>query len=138
MDNETVLHRWFEEVWNRGRADAIDELTTDEVIIHGLADATGEPVRGRDAFKPYHQALRAAFPDVRVVIEDAIESGDKVMVRCRITATHSGPGLTPSPTNRKVEFTGMCLARIKDGKLAEGWNNFDFLSLYQQLGMQLR
>jgi hypothetical protein len=31
----------------------------------------------------------------------------------------------------------MCIARIKDGRIVEGWNNFDFLSLYQQLGMQL-
>ena len=26
---------------------------------------------------------------------------------------------------------------IKDGKIVEGWNNFDFLSMYQQLGMTL-
>jgi predicted ester cyclase len=31
----------------------------------------------------------------------------------------------------------MCIARIENGKIAEAWNNFDFLSMYQQLGMQL-
>jgi hypothetical protein len=31
----------------------------------------------------------------------------------------------------------MCIARIENGKIAEAWNNFDFLSMYQRLGMQL-
>ena len=58
-------------------------------------------------------------------------------MRCTVTATHTGPGLTAAPTNKPASFTGMCIARIKDGKIVEGWNNFDFLSMYQQLGMQL-
>jgi predicted ester cyclase len=52
-------------------------------------------------------------------------------------ATHTGPGLTTSPTNKAANITGICIARIEDGKIAEGWNNFDFLSMYQQLGMTL-
>jgi predicted ester cyclase len=43
----------------------------------------------------------------------------------------------PAPTNRTINISGMVFARVKDGKLIEGWNNFDFLSLYKQLGMQL-
>ena len=35
---------------------------------------------------------------------------------------------------RPVDFWGMVMARVRDGQLAEGWNCFDFLSMYQQLG----
>jgi predicted ester cyclase len=41
------------------------------------------------------------------------------------------------PTNRPVQLHGMVIARTKDGKIAEVWNNFDFLSLYQQIGLKL-
>jgi predicted ester cyclase len=41
------------------------------------------------------------------------------------------------PSNKPASFTGMCIMRIADGKIVKGWNNFDFLSMYQQLGMQL-
>lgn len=39
------------------------------------------------------------------------------------------------PTNKKVEFTGMCIVRVSDGKIREAWNNFDFMTMYQQLGV---
>jgi predicted ester cyclase len=60
-----------------------------------------------------------------------------MIVRCRVTGTHTGPGLASSPTDKSVDFTGMCLAHMRNGKIAEAWNNFDFLSLHQQLGLPL-
>ena len=39
------------------------------------------------------------------------------------------------PTGKATEFWGMCIIRVRDGQIVEGWNNFDFLSLYQQLSM---
>ena len=30
--------------------------------------------------------------------------------------------------------TGVCIARVSDGRLVEGWNVFDFLTMYQQIG----
>jgi predicted ester cyclase len=123
---ETVLHRWFEEVWNQGRESSIDELMADGALIHGAAD-----------FKPFHRQFRAAFPDMRITVEDMLVDGDKLAARCSVTATHTGPGIMSGPTNKAVSITGICIARVANGKIAEGWNNFDFLSLYQQLGMQL-
>ena len=40
------------------------------------------------------------------------------------------------PTNRSVDFTGMTMARVVDGRIQEGWNSYDFQTFYQQLGMQ--
>ncbi len=138
MANETVLHRWFEEVWNQGHEDAIDELAAEDFVIHGLQDPSGNDVIGRETFKPFFRQLRAAFPDMHFEIEDALTDGDKAFVRCRVTARHSGPGVTPAPTNKRVDFTGMCVARVKDGRISEGWNNFDLLTMYRQLGLELR
>jgi predicted ester cyclase len=135
---ETLLHRWFEEAWNQGQENTIDELLAEDFVAHGLSDPTGDAVRGPASFKPFYRQFRASFPDIHFSVEDSFVSGDKILARCRITASHTGPGITPSPTNKRVNFTGMCLVRVQDGKFLEAWNNFDFLSLYQQLGMQLR
>src|SRR5690606_19489571 len=40
-------------------------------------------------------------------------------------------------SGEKVQFTGMAIIRIKDGKIIEGWNNFDFLSMYKQAGFAM-
>ena len=37
----------------------------------------------------------------------------------------------------RVEGEGAMEVRVRDGQIVEGWNNFDFLSMYQQLGMTL-
>jgi steroid delta-isomerase-like uncharacterized protein len=134
---DTVLHRWFEEVWNQGIEASIDELMADDAIVHGIVEPDGKEIQGAAAFKPFFHQFRTAFPDIRITIEDALVDGDKVAVRCVVTASHTGPGVMAAPTGKTAHFTGMCIARVKDGKIAEGWNNFDFLSMYQQLGMQL-
>jgi len=52
---------------------------------------------------------------------------------------HDGHASRPvagfAPTNRKADFWGVTIARVKDGMLVEGWNCFDFLTCYQQLGV---
>lgn len=137
MAQDTLLHRWFEEVWNQKRESAIDELMADDSPVHGLVGPDGKEIRGPAAFKPFFHQFAKAFPDIRITVEDALIDGDKIAARCSVTATHTGPGVMAAPTHKPASFTGMCMVRVKDGKIAEGWNNFDFLSMYQQLGMQL-
>lgn len=132
-ENRALIHRWFEEVWNKGRAEAIDELFADDGIANGLADESGEPLRGPSGFKPFFQKFREAFPNIEVIVEDTIAEGDKVAARCRVRGTHKGASLGVAATNNEIEFTGITIARIKDGKIVEAWNNFDFLSMSRQI-----
>lgn len=135
-EDHTLLNRWFEEVWNKGRAEAIDEMFAPEAVAHGLTDQAGNELRGPEAFKPFFQSFRNAFPDIQVSVEDAITEGDKIAARCVVKATHTGEGVGLAPTDRQVEFNGICIVRVKDGKIAEAWNTFDFRTMFQQLGPQ--
>ncbi|HVF91501.1 MAG TPA: ester cyclase [Blastocatellia bacterium] len=133
--NETFLHRWFEEVWNKRRADAIDEMLDCDGVAHGLTDESGNELCGPEAFKPFFERFLGAFPDLRVTVEDAIEEGDMVACRCTVSGTHTGEGIGMAATRKPVTFSGMCMVRLKDGKIVEAWNNFDFMSMYQQMGL---
>ena len=135
---ETLLHRWFEEVWKQGRESSIDELLAGGALVHGIATPDGQPMRGSAGFKPFFRQFRAAFPDMHITVEDVLIDGDKIAARCGVTGTHTGPGIGAGPTQKGVSITGICIVRVKDDKIVEGWNSFDFLSLYQQLGMQLK
>lgn len=134
-ESMSVMHRWFEEVWNKGREEAIDEMFADEGIAHGLVDENGEELRGPTGFKPFFRKFRDAFPDIHITIEDCVCEGDKTAARCRVTAKHTGEGLGIAATGNPVEFTGICIVRVKDGKIVEAWNNFDFMSLNKQVGI---
>ena len=118
---------------------AIDELMADDAIVHGIAGPDGKEITGAAGFKPFFQQFRTAFPDMRIH-RSRTRWWTATRSRCAaaVTATPYRSwrygGRRPA---RAASFTGMCIARVKDGKIVEGWNNFDFLSLYQQLGMQL-
>ena len=133
-ENKALIRRWFEEVWNKGRADAIPELFADDGIAHGLSDDPANPLRGPAGFLPFHAQFREAFPNIEVVVEDTIAEGDKVVARCSVKGKHVGDSLGFKATGAQAEFDGMTIVRIKDGKIVEAWNNFDFMKMYKQLG----
>ena len=131
--NKALMRRWFEEVWNKGRAEAINEMMAEDCVNHGLSE-DGEPLRGASGFLPFHTQFRESFPDIAVVVEDTIAEGDKVVARCSVRGKHVGDSLGFKATQKTAEFDGIAIARLKDGKFVESWNNFDFMKMYKQLG----
>jgi steroid delta-isomerase-like uncharacterized protein len=133
-ENKALIRRWFEEVWNKGREEAIDEMFAEDGIAHGLADESGEPLRGATGYKPFFRKFRSAFPDIEVVVEDTVTEGDKVAARCMVRGKHQSDSLGFAATHRPMEITGITIVRVRDGKIVEAWNNFDFMSMFKQLG----
>lgn len=130
MNPEAVVRAWFHEVWDEGDESAIDRLMARDALVHGLGDA---PMRGPEGFKPYFRTMRAALGDLEVRVVRTVVQGEMIAAHCHVVARHVGAALGP-PTNRPVDFFGITIARVVNGKLVEGWNVFDFLSMYQQLG----
>lgn len=135
MTHTEFIKRWFDEVWNNQNADVIDEMFAVNGKANGLTDENGNTIIGPAGYRPFHQKFISAFPDLKVTVEDAITEGDKIAVRCRVNATHCGEGIGVTPCNTPVEFTFMSIVRIENGKIAEAWNNVDFMHMYQQLGV---
>jgi steroid delta-isomerase-like uncharacterized protein len=134
-ENKALLRRWFDEVWNKRRAEGIDEMFAAEGIAHGLSDDANNPLTGPADFKPFFEAFSGAFPDIEVVIEDMIAEGDKVAARCSVRGKHAGDHLGFAATNAPVDFTGIAIVRVRDGKIVEAWNNFDFMRMNKQMGV---
>ena len=132
--NSALIRRWFEEVWNQGRVETIDELLASDCIAHGLSDDPANPLRGPAAFREFHAAFRSAFPDIVVVVEDTVSEGDMVAARCSVRGNHTGQLRDLAATQAPMEITGMVIARIANGQFVEVWNNFDFMTMYKQLG----
>ena len=132
QENSALIRRWFEEVWNKGRMEAIDEMASPDVIGHGQAQH--ETDIGMAEFKPFVVALRSAFPDMKVVIDQTIEQGDKVVARWTSTMTHKGQFLGFAASGKKATVTGTSIQRIVNGKIVEGWDNWDQLGLLVQIG----
>ena len=124
-----LARRWFEEVWNARRDQAIDELMAPDAIGH----MEGGDVDGPQGFRTVRAVFLAGLPDLHITVEDVVSEGNQAVVRWRVRATHTGELLGALPTHRKVDFRGMTWMTIRDGKLAEGWDTWNLGSLLDSL-----
>jgi predicted ester cyclase len=111
----------------------LDELTAPNFVYHN----PGNPeVRTHEERKQrIVSALGAAFPDLKLAIEDVIAEGDKVAVRYSISGTNTGEFMGIPPTNKRIELTSLCIFRLADGKVAEMWVENNSLVMLLQLGV---
>jgi predicted ester cyclase len=133
QQNATAIRRLISEVWNRRQFDVIDELFAPGATI--FESGTALPTRGPDGVKQGIGAFCAAFPDIRIEIDDLIDAGEKVVLRWSSVGTHQGEFQGISPTNRKVTANGIAIYRFAEGKVAEEWMNTDSLGVLKQLGV---
>ena len=127
----SVIRRWFKEVWDEGRESAIESLMAPYAVAYGLP---GGPIQGPTEFKQVFHTFREALGDLTIEVVRTVSEGDMVAAHCHVLGRHVGFALGGNPTNQPVDFWGIVIARVEDGKIVEGWNCFDMLQMYQQFG----
>jgi steroid delta-isomerase-like uncharacterized protein len=132
--NIALVKRHYEAL-NSGDAEAIKEIFSPDYIYHLMLGQDASLEQIIEWIKPQ----MAAFPDRTYSVEDMLAKGDKVVSRYIYNGTHEGDleGLPPA-TGKKIEITGIEIWRVENGKIVESWDVHDNLSLYQQLGMELK
>ena len=131
MDHAATMRRLYE-LLNAGDIDGFGNLLSDNFVDHeelpGLTPT-------KDGVIALFRMYIAAFPDLRMMPEDLIASGDKVVARVRVTGTHQGPFAGLSATGRQVEVNMIDIIRFgDDGRAREHWGIVDQLAMMQQLG----
>ena len=132
--NEELIRRYLAEVWGQGDIGAIDEVLAPGHVHH---QPRGAVVQDPAALAASAREFRAAFPDFRTAVDEAIAAGDRVVVRWTRTGTHLGLFRGLAPTGRAVAWTGIWIARVACGRVAETWSEADVLGLYRQLGLAI-
>jgi predicted ester cyclase len=127
-----LAYSWFEEVWNKQRREAIAEMLLPDAVAHEGSDTASGP----EGFYPFFDRMQSAFSNIQVTIQDTLEDGDKICVRWSCTMKHTGDGLGMRPTNKQLQTSGISILRASNGKLIEGWQNWDMLGLLEQIKTQ--
>ena len=132
--NRAVARRFFTEVANGGNLEVAKEFMPPEYHHHdpGLPP---QLLGSRDAYIGHFPMYTAAFPDLSTTVDDMIAEEDKVVTRWTIRGTHNGELMGIPPTGKSVAASGITIQRFADGKIVEGWTNFDTLGILQQLGV---
>ena len=128
-ENKALVRRFVEEVFEKGRPDAVDELVADDFVPHTWAS-----VEGREGLKRAMERVSKGLSDNRFSIEDMIAEGDRVAVRLTASARHVGDFMGLPPSGRSYTIGEIHIFRIRDGMIVEHWHQFDQLGLMRQLG----
>jgi steroid delta-isomerase-like uncharacterized protein len=135
VDPAQGSRRLLEETFNEGNVALIDELVAPDAVNHDPAEpADMRALRGPEIFKRTVQMYRAAFPDLRITVDDVIATGDKVALRWHSEGSHRGELVGLAPTGARGSVTGISIDQWKDGKVVESWTEWDNLGLARQLG----
>ena len=132
-NNKAVVRRLLEEVWNKGNLSLVDELFTPNFEFHDAS--TPDLGRGPESEKKRVTLYRNAFPDLRITIEDMIAEGETVVTRWSCRGTHKGDLSGIAPTGKPITISGITVSRFANGKIAQGYANWDALGMMQQLGI---
>lgn len=132
-DGVTLARRYFEEAWNLGKVEVLDELLAPEYVNH--TPSAGNPPPGPNGLKPIVLAMRRAFPDLHFTIEEVVATPDAVAIRTTMTGTHHGDLFGIAPTHRRVHVMQIQIERVRGGRIVEHWRVTDELTLMRQLGV---
>jgi steroid delta-isomerase-like uncharacterized protein len=135
ISNKTAF-REFCDAMNTGDAELISR-TIDEMVEPDAVIRTPLPLQatGPEKLKEVFARLHCAFPDLRIMVEDVIAEGDKVVGRNVVTGTHRGAYMGLPPSGRSVTYDEIFVFRFANGRIAETWGVVDVFSQMQQLGL---
>ena len=131
--NKELVRRYYQDCWNKGNLDALNEYIAKDCRTHDAVFPTLEP--GIDSLRRHIGMCRTGFPDMRFEIDDMIGERDEVVAHWTVNGTHSGAFLGMAPTKRSARVSGTSIYRIKNQKIAEQHVDWNLLTLLEQLGL---
>jgi len=122
------------EAWNTGNADLLDEVYAPDCLFHWPPYPDTE---GLEAHKQFLAAVRSAFPDFQLTMDQAMLDGDLGLTRWTWRGTHTGEFFGLPPTGKRVVVSGCTIGQWVEGKVVEEWKYSDELGAHQQLGFKV-
>ena len=132
MDHTKSIQRLYDLI-NAGDIDGFGRQLADDFVER--EEIPGLPPT-KDGVVQYFRIMLAAFPDMRMDVQDSFASGDKAVARLRISGTHQGEFMGIPATGKPVSVNLIDITRFGDDGLArEHWGVADLLAMMQQLGV---
>jgi GNAT superfamily N-acetyltransferase len=128
MTARELVREWFE-MCRTGDEARLGELAAEGFVAHGPGGTTD-----RAGFPAWLRWFPATFADQRTVVEDVVETGDRVVVRYTTRSTYRGGFLDLPAHDQPVRETGIIIFRVLGDRVAETWSEANDLEVAQQLG----
>jgi predicted ester cyclase len=135
--SRAVVTRFIDEVLTRHDSEALAELASPDILVHPAAMPCEAGYYGIAGAGHWLVSSWGAFPDLAVTDYFTVAQGDIVAVRWSARGTSTGGFMMLPPTGATVEFSGVSMYRVEDGKVAEIWETRNTLGILLQLNPNL-
>jgi ketosteroid isomerase-like protein len=105
---KSIVKRFFDEPWNKGNVDIIDELCAPEYTVTYLATKWNG---GREGLKDAIRNSRAASPNFHGEVDEIIVEGNRAAYQWTMTEINE--------QGKLVTVVGMTFLRFEKGKIVE-------------------
>ena len=128
---EHLLLTFWEGVWNPPYdLGLVDRLMTEDFVI----TSAGADVAGREKFKEWIRGFQAKLGDLRMENREIFTGMEGKRVVSRWQATGRNRGLFGTAADGEpVEFTGIAVWEVRDGRLAHNWVERSAYELFKRL-----
>jgi steroid delta-isomerase-like uncharacterized protein len=133
--NVAVVNRVFDELNKKNAEYFMDVYAPGYVYFY--PSGTSKSMSREEVIEEMRM-IWSAFPDCTWNIEELVAVGDVVVSRTTVRGTHKGTFINIPATGNKFELNLINMSRVKNGKIVEEREDYDSLSLMQQLGMELK
>ena len=115
---------------------AFAALFAEDYVNHQTSAAAPPPAPGvppKHGTVAFFTGRLKGLPDLSVMIETMVASGDKVAASFVYSGTHQGVYLGVPPTGRKLRFTSCDIFAVKGGMIVEHWGMGDIAGTLAQM-----
>lgn len=132
MDHAATMRQAYELI-SHGDIDGFGRLVAAGFVEH--EEQPGLPPT-KEGVLALFRGYRAAFPDLRMHVDEIIASGATTVARVTVSGTQDGEFMGMPPSGRRAQVQLIDIMRFDDaGLIAEHWGVVDSLSLLEQLGV---
>ena len=129
-DPATLVHRFYDELWNVWDDAAVGVVLHPDLRFRG---SLGQETSGLTEWRAYRDGVRASVPDFHNDVVDLLVDGERAAARLVWSGTHLGTLLGIPATGRRFAYDGAAFFTARDRLLAEIWVVGDLGALRSQL-----
>ncbi len=125
--NKTIVAGFYSQIINKKNLDVIGDYLTDDFTHNGVK-------MGVEGQKAVVKMFLEAFSGLVNTIEFSIAEGDMVAVHETWTGKHTGDFMGVPASGKNITWTSTAILKIRGNKIAEAWDENNFLGLFQIIG----
>ncbi|GBD87859.1 SnoaL-like polyketide cyclase [bacterium BMS3Abin03] len=123
------------QIWTGGDTAVIDTMYAKDAVRHN-ADINNQ--KGPGEIAEFVKWVYVAYPDFKVIFSKPMKLKDRVIFEWTAMGTNTGPLNENMPaTGKSVQFNGISVVKIENGKCTEEWVYYNQLPVYTQMGFKL-